>query len=462
MSTIKNIKVCGADLGEFSIYTSDSSVNDKGKIKTVKVAEELAAALGGSLKIADKKEGKQIILSACSTDVSSYSVKVENGNVIICGSYISIDCAVKEFLSKDSLAEGDVFEGKMALSVPYTKADVLDYFKEADEDGCMPLSGTRAFGSWGEGAQIGECRELCEKNAGHCAGIIEIDPAKYGDTLSDLDVSMMVSEGAQFINDGGIVSISPYFVNPFEGAVSDEKMNEAFTEGTALNASLRKAIEPALKVIKAYADNGLPFIFRPFPEMNTGKYWWCEKQSEDVSLSPDTMVKMWKAIYKIVMHECGAKDAIWVYSLGILGEDAADESVLASYPGDEYVDVVGCDWITIGFVNNSIKGIINGTLEQLQAKGKALSMPLFAPSTDEESKLVIRNEAGEVTGYKFDGYVILDMLNWMRVCKKYHYCYFILSSDCSVFNMKFGQDMLEHGAVYKLEDLQARWEKLGK
>ena len=460
MSAFKNIKICGADINEFSIYTEDCSANEKGKIKTSLVAEELAAKTGAALGA----EGKKIILSAASTDVSAYSVKVENGNVIICGSYISIDSAVKEFLACDSLSEGDSLEGKMALGVPYTKADVLDYFKEADADGCMPLSGTRAFGSWGEGAQIAECRELCEKKAGYCVGIIEIDPAKYGDTLSALDVSMMVSEGAQFINDGGIVSISPYFKNPFKGAMNDEKMNEAFTKGSALYADLRKALEPTLRVIKAYADNGLPFIFRPFPEMNTGKFWWCETQGEDVTLSAETMIRMWKTVYDIVTDELSAKDAIWVYSLGIVSDDPAAENVTASYPGDEYVDVIGCDWVTEGYFSNSIKGIVNGTLDQGKEKatGKPCAMPLFAPSTSENSKLVKRNEAGEVTGYTFDGYVILDMLNWMRVCKKYHYCYFILSSDCSVFNMKCGQDLLEHGAVYKLEDLKERWEKLGK
>ncbi|MBQ8207507.1 MAG: hypothetical protein IJZ89_02095 [Clostridia bacterium] len=490
MSTFRKLTVCGEDISEFSLYVDgDSSVNSKVPIKTVTLAEKLSALfnekyIGKALPIAEEMgSGNYIVLSAHSTNANAYSVKIENGNIYITGNYLSITDAFDHFTEK-ILGDGEEreldltseynYEGSMGFKVPYTAEQLKELFKLSQERGDMIISGTHTWGSWGNGSQVGDTWGHSLKMCGHCAAILELDVGRYSvyapshpgvDTLSDFDLSMIVAESAKFINAGGIISVCIHMCNPLMNAEdkvfyrgrlgSNEVADELLTEGTELNGKLYKTLEPTIRLLKAFKENGLPFMFRPLHEVNGDWFWWCINQKQDVYLSRDIIVRFWKLFYKLLTVELGIDNAVWIYSPSSNASDGAYKpSNLYAYPGDEYVDVVGCDWYTGG--DYEIEKC--STFENLQSTDKPIALTEFGPG--DGSKFAIKNEEGKIVGFDFTGLDFLEILQNLRSRGK-KICYFLTWTYArSTATMKESKALLESDIVMNLEDLASYWKKL--
>ncbi len=79
----------------------------------------------------------------------------------------------------------------------------------------------------------------------------------------------------------------------------------------------------------------IPVIFRPFHEMTGGWFWW----GTDAA-SPDQYKKLFRFTVDYLRNEKQQHQLIITYSSGVF--DAA-EKYLATYPGDDYVDVLAID-----------------------------------------------------------------------------------------------------------------------
>ena len=73
-------------------------------------------------------------------------------------------------------------------------------------------------------------------------------------------------------------------------------------------------------------DSGVTVLFRPLPTDSSGWYWW-EKDSE-------TYKWLWQTMFRRFDELHGLSNLIWVYTADI-------NPVM--YPGDDYVDIIGCD-----------------------------------------------------------------------------------------------------------------------
>ncbi|MBE6538256.1 MAG: hypothetical protein E7671_02180 [Ruminococcaceae bacterium] len=492
MSVLKNVKICGADIGEFSLFVDgDYSLTETGKIKTLLAAEALGKFIeenvtGKGMPIAEEMgEGHYILLKASSTDMNAYSVTFEGGNVYLKGNYISIDNAVEAFermlLKNDELSEKDNFEGSLGFKVPYNKEQLRELFEKAYADGRMTISGihTNRINEEGvsiNGSYIQDTRDRCEKNAGGlCVGILEVDMGVRSvyckshegvDTLSDLDLSMIVSEGARFVNDGGIISVCIHMMNPlmtspngYDGHIGGEKaFIELVTEGTELNKGLRKTLEPTFRLIKALKDNGLPFMFRPLHEMNGYWFWWGADQEDGTWISSETMVNLWKCFYKMVVDELGVNNAVWVYSPNI----SADERTLHCYPGDEYVDIVGCDWYSMGFVDNdyAITKDNDPTYPNLMKTGKPCALCEYGPHWADNTQYNF-DENGKFVcyGYGFTGRALIHSLDWMRD-HGMNVAYFLNWTGHNVTVMREAEYLLSHDSIWGLRELSEYWKSL--
>ncbi|MBQ8207508.1 MAG: hypothetical protein IJZ89_02100 [Clostridia bacterium] len=402
----------GVDIAEFSIYAADTESVDNTEIKTNTYAEELSAAfadklIGKKIPIAKEMgEGHYIVLSAVGLDADGYSVRLENGNIYIEGSFVSIDAAYNAFISEMlgykedgelsrtlKLTSEDNISGSLGFTVPYTKQDLLDLFSEASDSKDMVISGSHVYkGSYGS-SWVSNTSNAIFKASGKRPAILELDVGRHsvyydyytkGNTITPYDLSAFVSESAEHVSKGGIISVCIHMANPlmnasdnvwYRGHLGSEDMaRDMLTDGTEMNQALRKTLESTFMLIKALDDNGIPFIFRPLHEMNGGWFWWCVNQGE-VALSQETMQDFWKFFYKVVTEEMGIENALWVYAPNYNNGGCAD--VLYAYPGDEYVDIVGCDWYTNGNyeVNN------NDSFTKIMSTGKPSALTEVGPAS---------------------------------------------------------------------------------
>ena len=378
---IDKLTIDGIDISEFEFYLSPKNKSGFDEVDTLPdvakiINSNLSKAMGVELKIdnmfyADKNHN--IIVIATETDVNRYEIKIEGGDVYLIGSYLSILKAAEEFSTeligytdgmkkvgkKVKLTKKDSMTGSLGLTVPYTKDELLSAMEEAYENDEMILSGTHTWdGSMGgtNGTGIGSTESQFTQKGFDAPAIFEIEVTKTDRpndnyTFEQYDLSKLVSEAMTHVSKGGIISVCTHFANPFgperyirnawyTGWIDgDEGVKKMLTEGTEEHKALRDVMENTLKLIKALDDNGIPFMLRPFHEMNADWFWWCIKNAEDISA--ESYISLWRYFYDVVTKELGATDIVWVYAPstnGNLGDMKAD--ILYPYPGDEYVDTV--------------------------------------------------------------------------------------------------------------------------
>ena len=79
-------------------------------------------------------------------------------------------------------------------------------------------------------------------------------------------------------------------------------------------------------------DAHIPILFRPYHEMNGGWFWWGKHAGEN------GYKKLWIQLYDYYTKEYNLNNLIWVWS-----PDKPKFGLDEYYPGDNYVDIVGCD-----------------------------------------------------------------------------------------------------------------------
>ncbi len=475
----------GADITEFTFYEdeSDYSTINYNK-KTKKLAERLNELFAGklfgrSLEIAKtkNKEGKQIIVSSASLDVNKYSVKIENGNVYLTGSFASVDAAadylISEIFGYKEGAEAEeeaktldvaaqTYEGSMGLTIPYTKDELLALFAEADSRKDMVITGTHTYGDQTNGSGIAATVQNCIDATGESCAIMEIDVGQFGpfnpkhegeDVLLQYDLSQLVSEGTVHAANGGIMAIVIHAGNPLMNADdgkwyrgylgNDDVVKEMLTEGTELNEKFRASFEDSVRVVEELSKNGVPVLIRPFHEINADWFWWTANQGGGRSLSASAMNDMWKYLYKIVTEERGVKDAIWVYSTTFNG--AFD--VKYAYPGDEYVDIVGIDWYTSGKQEYNSKN----SYSDLMSLGKPTALTEMGPGDSLAKK--------RVDGSTYYTYTAVDMLNDIKsmLDEGLNVTYFATWVSRTVYNLENGKELMQDPIMYSREDLAKYW-----
>lgn len=168
-------------------------------------------------------------------------------------------------------------------------------------------------------------------------GMIEVDSAK---NLDGVPFSFMAAEMAKQQARGGVNAISWHPLNPATGGgswdVSKTPLKELDTN-KALSDTLDVWIGRAADFIGALKDekgNPLPVVFRPWHENSGSWFWWGAEHA-----TPQQYIDLWKRTRKI-FDEKGINNVVWAYSPD---KDLTREQYFSTYPGDEYVDILGTD-----------------------------------------------------------------------------------------------------------------------
>lgn len=192
-----------------------------------------------------------------------------------------------------------------------------------------------------------------------------------GADLTEEEKAIFRADLVEYAKRGGIISISFHMDNPTDESLycrGSLGMGEAFdalmTEGTETNDSLMRSLATAAETLQYLEDAGVPVLWRPLHEMNGGWFWWCTVQKGKV-LDGEYVARLWRYYYDYLEVQCGLDNLIWVYSPNYTNNTSTTsgtQHVMHCYPGDEYVDIVGCDWYTS-----------TGNYEDIDAEGKSYS-----------------------------------------------------------------------------------------
>lgn len=202
---------------------------------------------------------------------------------------------------------------------------------------------------------------------------------------------------------GGILTISWHPRNPLTGGdawdVSSNKVVESILPGGEKHEFFMDWLKKAADYISTY--DGMPIIFRPWHENSGSWFWW------GAGLCTSEQFKqLWIMTYDYFVKERGLTNLVWAYSPnGVIPA----EKYLVTYPGDEYVDIMGFDQY-VGHAAN----FISGMQEMLS---------IVAPIAKEHNKILAVSETGyeSIPDPKWwteqllpavDGYPVAYALTW--------------------------------------------------
>lgn len=117
-----------------------------------------------------------------------------------------------------------------------------------------------------------------------------------------------------------------------------------------------------LKSIKTKDGISVPIVWRPYHEHNGGWFWWGND-----STSVDEYVSLWKYTVTFMRDSLGIHNLLWAYSPNLFG---SKEEYLAKYPGDDYVDILGCDVYDLPEYNINYKEVAPKCIAILKEIGK--------------------------------------------------------------------------------------------
>ncbi len=168
-------------------------------------------------------------------------------------------------------------------------------------------------------------------------GMLELDSAN---NLDGVPFTFIAEQIAAQNARGGINAISWHPRNPISGGdswdTSASPLHE-IAENQELAQQVDSWIGKAADFIGSLKDadgNAIPVIFRPWHENSGTWFWWGAGNS-----TPEEYIAFWKRTRKI-FDEKGIDNVVWAYSPD---KDLTPEGYFKTYPGDEYVDILGSD-----------------------------------------------------------------------------------------------------------------------
>lgn len=185
---------------------------------------------------------------------------------------------------------------------------------------------------------------------------------------------------------GGIITLSAHFPNfATGGSFYDTSVGAVkhILPGGDKNAEFNAMLDHIAYVANNLKDDSgelIPILFRPFHEQNGNWFWWGAHLTK-----PGDYIALYRYTVEYLRDRKGVRNFLYAFSPN--GPFAGDEKAyLATYPGDEYVDILGMDqYDNLDFPGRP--GFLNGLVRDLaminrlaDAKGKIAALAEFGYS----------------------------------------------------------------------------------
>ncbi|MCC8072309.1 MAG: hypothetical protein LIO90_10985 [Bacteroidales bacterium] len=117
-------------------------------------------------------------------------------------------------------------------------------------------------------------------------------------------------------------------------------IRNAVEDGTWENECILADIDQIAGYLKLLQDAGIPVLWRPLHEA-AGSYKWSGAWFWWGRYGDEYTTKLWKLMYDRLVNYHALNNLIWVWTAQY--EEGYESQMEASYPGNEYVDIVGTD-----------------------------------------------------------------------------------------------------------------------
>jgi mannan endo-1,4-beta-mannosidase len=105
-------------------------------------------------------------------------------------------------------------------------------------------------------------------------------------------------------------------------------ISRLYTSGCKEYDNFRVIMDRWSQGLQELADHGVVVMWRPYNEVRDGK-WWCNHPV-------DQFKKLYRYTFDYMTHTKGLNNLLWVF------DPARNRTDMSYYPGDNYVDIVGC------------------------------------------------------------------------------------------------------------------------
>jgi mannan endo-1,4-beta-mannosidase len=170
-------------------------------------------------------------------------------------------------------------------------------------------------------------------------GHIELDSAQNLDKVNFQNMKRWMREAYEM---GGVNTISWHLNNPVNGASSWDKtvtVPHILPGGSHHEVFLTymDRLAAFLGDIQTADGTPIPVIFRPWHEQTGGWFWWGSE-----STTPEDYIALYRFTVEYLRDTKGLRNILYAWSPNS-PSDYGYENFLVTYPGDEYVDVMGFD-----------------------------------------------------------------------------------------------------------------------
>ena len=160
---------------------------------------------------------------------------------------------------------------------------------------------------------------------------------------------IMIDEAKLQWSKGAVVNIMWHACNPaleqpcgwddgkgVLSALSNTQFDDLVTEGTIVNLKWKQMMDEVAVYLMQLKVAGVEVLFRPFHEMNQGKFWWGGRPGVNGT------AKLYRMTHDYMKNTKGLTNLIWVWDMQDFGTLSSD---LVNYnPGKDYWDVAALDF----------------------------------------------------------------------------------------------------------------------
>ncbi len=294
------------------------------------------------------------------------------------------------------------------------------------------------FPEWYPRATLDSFKEL-QTTTGETPGVLALD---YFETFLDDDAATQPTTNkpprwreinplfVEHWRSGGLVTLSVHMTNPWSGKKAwdkDGNLAELVAEGLP-TASLRAILDPISEGLADLQKQGVVVIFRPYHEFTGGFFWWGGKKPEDFK-------NLWQATFRYYTEVKKLHNLLWVFN----PHSQNGEKVMDSYPGSEFVDIVGIDIYSTDLASQ-VK-----TYEILKATGKPFTIPEYGPGN---VKFTASTFANTTMDYDYGNFAELILRSFPETV------YFVTwRGPFSLNKNRNAKQLLNHPLVANLKDL---------
>lgn len=472
-----SIKIDGISIDKYTVFSDlldEKIAEDFVRDLSIAVSSDIGLEKEDKL---EEYEGNYILLSDTNTDFSSHFIKIENGNIIISANYSTIDECIDYFfttLMGYDRKEGRILVGKtveissgtekifsVEKKTPYSRDRLMKVLEDVYYSDNIIVGQHMSAYRYGE--TLTTERALYQENLG-------VDCPLFGFDIAEAQTGTKYTWNAQvkdaydmieYAREGGIFTFSVHFPNPsgrskglaaYRGELGDgtaAAWEQLLTEGTEYNKNFMKTLEGVGDFLMIFHNNQVPVIFRPLHEMNGNWFWFCIVNGEKNNVIPrEYAVRLWIMIYDYLVKERGIDSMIWEYSPNVAEKATATKvDVMYCYPGDEYCDIVGCDWYTGSYTGHNSLAVSEKAISKT---GKIFSVTEFGPSDS------IRTNLALDPNFKFTCLHLDDLITEVTEAG-IKTCYWLLWSSwnevkISMWNMGDGMAFYGNNVYLTLED----------